>query len=374
MDIAGALAALASGDSTQAESQFRAILAHTPHHPVALQGLGKALLDQLRLEEAEYVFGEAIAVEEIPARAQYHLGLCRLLRGDYEKGWQGWEKRLEVPEVSHVQLDLPRWSGGAPPGTRLLVASEQGYGDTIQFSRFVPRVVEEYRASVVFLCPAPLVPLYESWNRLPQLTVRASVREEEFDSFVSICSLASIMNVQLADLPGALPALSVAPEKTAHWRSARPDGRRAVGLCWEGRPTHPQNKARSLSPDYLLPLKKLPDVALIGLQRPPCARVAPEGLLDADWGPDIRDFSDLAAMLLALDAVIAVDTVVAHLAGALGRPTFLNLPYLPDWRWLLRRQDSPWYPSVRLSRQPGPGDWAPVIEDTAKALHERFHQ
>ncbi len=350
------------------------MLADSPHHPVALQGLGKALLDQLRLEEAEYAFGEAIAVEDVPARAQYHLGLCRLLRGEYAKGWKGWEKRLQVPEFNHVQHDLPRWSGGAPPGTRLLVVSEQGYGDTIQFSRFVPRVIEEHRVSVVFLCPQPLKPLYESWNRIPQLAVRDSVRVNEFDAFVSICSLASIMDVQLADLPGDMPALNVDPEKIAHWRRARPGGRPAVGLCWEGRPTHPQDKPRSLSPDALLPLKRLPEVALIGLQRPPCQRIPPEGLLDAHWGPAIRDFSDLAAMLLALDAVITVDTAVAHLAGALGRPTYLNIPYLPDWRWLLGRGDSPWYPTVRLSRQPAPGDWMPAIEDVVKALDQRFHQ
>src|SRR6185503_8776918 len=341
-----ALEALEAGDSTGAEKLYREVLKISPSHPLALQGYGKAVLNQLRLEEAEFAFSEAIAVEE--------------LRGDYARGWQGWEKRLHVPGVHTVQLDLPRWSGGEPPGTRLLVASEQGYGDTIQFSRFVPRVAEMYRASVVFLCPTPLARLYESWSRFPRLTVTDTVKPQEFDSYVSVCSLATILGVRLADLPGAMPELGVDPEKIARWRAARPSWRLALGLCWEGRPM--PDKARSMTPDYLLPLKGLQNTALVSLQRPPFHTVAPAGLLAADWGPDIRDFSDLAAMILALDAVITIDTALAHLAGALGRPTFVVLPYLPDWRWLMHRHDSPWYPGVQLSRQPAPGDWATVIE------------
>ena len=372
MDISGslqrALAALDAGDSREAESLFRGILAQAPYQPIALQGLGKALLDQLRLEEAEFLFGEAIAVAEVPARAEYHLGLCRLLRGDYAKGWKGWERRLDVPDFGHVKPALPRWTGGKPAGSRLLVVAEQGYGDTIQFSRFLPRVTDEHDVSVTFLCPAPLLPLYRSWNQVPRTVVTDSIRLDDFDSFVSICSLPVMMDVRVADLPGDLPALSVDPEKAARWRNARPRARLVAGLCWAGRPTHPQDRTRSIPPDYLLRLRNAPDVALVGLQRPPCNTPAPAGLLDADWGPGIGDFSDLAAMMLALDAIVTVDTAAAHLAGTLGRPTCVTISYSPDWRWLLGREDSPWYPSVQLLRQPRPGDWIPVIENASAAL------
>jgi hypothetical protein len=363
-----ALAALDSGDGARAEALFRAVIAQSPHHPSAYHGLGKALLDQLRLEEAEHAFGEAIALEEVPALAQYHLGLCRLLRGEYARGWIGWEKRLDVPAFGHPRYAIPRWTGGKPPGRRLLVVAEQGYGDTIQFSRFLPRVLAEHELAATFLVPGPLLALYRPWPQ-QRLTVTDRVaRIEDHDSFVSVGSLAHLLGAHLSDLPGRLPALSVEPDKVAHWRQARPRAQRVAGVCWAGRPTHPQDRSRSLPADRLLPLKDASGLALVGLQRPPCDRPAPSGLLSADWGRHIHDFSDLAAMLLALDVVVTVDTAVAHLAGTLGRPALVMLPYSPDWRWLLNRADSPWYPSARLFRQPRAGNWDSVVQALVREL------
>jgi Tetratricopeptide repeat len=364
-----ALAALDGGDSARAESLFRAVIAQAPHHPSAYHGLGKALLDELRLEEAEHAFVEAIALEEVPALAQYHLGLCRLLRGDYARGWMGWEKRLEVPSFGHGRYSIPRWTGGKPSGRRLLVVAEQGYGDTIQFSRFLPRLVAEHGMEVTYLCPNPLLAVYRPLSGDRRLAVTDRVpRIEDHDSFVSVGSLAHLLGVHLSDLPGRLPPLVVDPEKVARWREARPRAQRVAGVCWAGRPTHPQDRSRSLPADCLLPLDSVQGLALVGLQRPPCDRPAPPALLDADWGAHIHDFSDLAAMVLALDVVVTVDTAIAHLAGSLGRPTLVMLPYSPDWRWLLGRADSPWYPAARLFRQPRPGDWESVVKAVVRGI------
>jgi tetratricopeptide repeat protein len=371
-DISGllrtALAALEAGDSVRAESVFRSIVELEPLQAPARQGLGKALVDQLRLEEAEAVFHAAAEVDPVPALARYHVGLCRLLRGDYANGWDGWEQRLDVPAFRHLQVNLPRWTVNRRPVGRLLVVADQGYGDIIQFSRFLPRLTAQPRVSVTFLCPTPLLSLYRSWAGYSGLTMSDSVRVTDHDSFVAVGSLAAILRVGAGDLPGELPAFGVDPGNVERWRAARPRAQCVAGLCWAGRPTHPQDRSRSISPEHLLALRDIPGLALVGLQRPPCTRVPPPGLLDADWGAEIRDFSDLAAMLLALDVVVTVDTATAHLAGTLGRPTHVMLPYAPDWRWLLGRNDSPWYPSVRLFRQPRPGDWTSAIGRVVEAL------
>jgi len=366
--LRSAVGVLQSGDAAEAERLFRAVIAHSPRHAPAYQGLGKALYDQLRIDEAESVFAQAIALDDVPALAHYHQGMCRLLLGDYDRGWKGWEKRLDVPVFGHPRPGLPRWAGSAMPGSRLLVLAEQGYGDTIQFSRFLPRSVEAHGGSVTFLCPKPLLTLYPAELGQGRITIVDSVRAERFDAFVSIGSLASIQSVRVVDLPVALPALNVDPRKVVRWRQERPAARIAVGLCWAGRPTHPQDRARSVPPEALLALRKQDEIALVGLQRPPSGRAPPAALLDADWGGYISDFSDLAAMIVALDAVVTVDTAIAHLAGSLGRPTHVLLPYAPDWRWMLGRNDSPWYPAVRLFRQPRPGDWRSVTAAIATAL------
>lgn len=367
--LKAAFAALNAGDTVAAENLFREAIARAPQEVRALRGLAKLLVEARRLEEAEVVLEAAIPLEPVPAIALYHLGLCRLLRGDYERGWPGWEQRLQVPAFNHRDLKRPRWSAGKPPA-RLLVISEQGYGDTIQFSRFFPRLIDEQGVAPTFLCPTPLLGPYRGWGQRIGVAVTDRVQPQAFDAYCSIGSLPSILEIRLKDLPGELPALEVDPEKTARYRAARPAARCVAGVCWAGRSTHPQDKTRSIAPESLLPLARVPGVALIGLQRPPSGP-APGGLLAADWGPEMRDFSDLAAMLMALDVVVTVDTAIAHLAATLGRPVLLMVAYFSDWRWLLEREDSPWYPTVRILRQPAPDAWRPVVEAAARVLQRK---
>jgi hypothetical protein len=181
-----------------------------------------------------------------------------------------------------------------------------------------------------------------------------------FARLVHVCSLPALLGLPPAGFAAPVPYLAAEAGAVAAWRRRRPARQRCLGLCWEGRATHPQDARRSLAPALLRPLLDLPRIALVGLQRPPLRRPA-EGLLDLDWGPDIGDFADTAAMLLALDGLVTVDTALAHLAGAMGLPTVVLLPWVPDWRWGTAGDRSLWYPSLRLARQPAPGDRAGAV-------------
>ena len=368
--FAQALAHLARQEGAAAELAFRAALTAGADRAQCLQGLGKALYDQHRFDEAEAAFGEAEGCDPVPALGRYHRGLCRLVRGDFAAGWPLWEARLEVPAFGHLRVPIPRWRGEPLRGRRLLVLAEQGYGDVIQFARFLPALVRATGAHVTFGCGDPLQRLLAPFARCGGFAMAAGrIHPGDHHAHTYICSLARTIEGRPADLPGPVPYLEPDPSLTLSWLARLPEARLRVGLCWAGRPGHPQDAARSLDPALLTALAALPDVALIGLTRgaaPPAA-----GLLRADWGPEIGDFADSAAMIAALDLVITVDTAIAHLAGALGRPAWVLLPYAPDWRWQLARDDSPWYPSLRLFRQARPGDWPAVVSQVAAALRDR---
>ncbi len=366
--LARAIASLEQGDAEAAERGFRDVLAERPDEARALQGLGMALHDQCRLDEAEQVFRAAEAVDRVPALARYHVGLLHLLRGDMAAGWPGWEERLAVPSFGHPQVPLPRWRGEPAPGKRLLVLAEQGYGDCIQFARYLPWVVRRSGARVTFGCPPPLVGLMRPFgDRHGFAAVTGKVSPGDFDLVASVCSLAGI---EAAEADSA-PYLHAGAEATSTWRRRRPARQLCVGLCWEGRASHPQDGLRSLDPALLLPLAGLPGVVTVGMQRPPLRRPAAQALLQMDWGPDIADFATAAAMLAALDVLVTVDTVLAHLAGALGVPALVLLPRVPDWRWRLTGETTGWYPSLRLLRQPSRGDWSSSIAAAAALLRAR---
>lgn len=335
------------------------------------QILGKSLFDQLRIEEAVAAFEQARPLETIPALADYHVGLCRLLQGCYREAWPLFEGRLEVPRFARPVVDVPTWTPDCG-ATRILVTAEQGFGDMIQFSRLLPRFQQHTRAEVCFWCPQPLLPLYAAWNGPAGagggLSALSKVSADRFQAALPIMSLAAVLDLEVEDLPGPMPALCVSPDRIAHWRARRPAARKVYGLCWAGRSSHPQDAQRSMPPAALLRLQELQGHAWVGLQRPPNGSPAPGGLLDHDWGAGITDFGELAAMLMSLDGLVTVDTAHAHLAGTLGVPTLLLLPYAPDWRWLLDRADSPWYPSLRLIRQRVPGDWSGVVDQLISTL------
>jgi hypothetical protein len=249
----------------------------------------------------------------------------------------------------------PRWNGEVLPGQRLLIWAEQGLGDTLQFARYA-RLLARAGADVVLEVQPSLERLVR--ESLPDVEVIAYGQSiPDHDAQVPLLSLPLILGTRLGSIPADVPYLSADPERVRAWaeRLGPPGGMRRVGLVWAGNREHKNDRRRSLEPDLLRPLAELPSIEWLRVQpgatpRPPLEMV--------DRTAELADFADTAALLMQLDLVITVDTSVAHLAGALGRPVWIMLPYEPDWRWLLERTESPWYPTARLFRQARPGDWS----------------
>jgi hypothetical protein len=366
--IEAGIAAIKRGDAAGAEAIFRRILAAEPSRAQALHGLGKALQDQKQLEQSLLAFEAAGQAESTPHLGAYHAGLVRLLMGDHAGGWPGWEARRLLPGLGFAQLHLPFWQGGPIPGARLLILAEQGIGDVVQFARFLPAVAARSGAAVTFGCAPPLHLLLQPFCRAHGITaVTGQVDPSAFDQVAWIGSLAHLLGEPPASWGALVPYLRAEPARAAMWRRRRPRGARCVGLCWEGRATHPQDAQRSLPPAALLPLAGQ-GALTVGLQRPPLRGTPPEALLDMDWGPDMTDLADTLAMLSVLDAVVTVDTSIAHMAGALGVPCWVLLPWVPDWRWGLHGEATPWYPGMTLLRQTQAGDWTGPVARAAAAL------
>ncbi|RJF78449.1 tetratricopeptide repeat protein [Azospirillum cavernae] len=316
--------------------------------------------------------------------AHWNLGLCLLLQGDLRQGWKEYEWRWRWDGFGEVHRPFtqPVWQGGPPSATggTLLVTAEQGFGDTIQFARYLPLLAEQGH-DVVFEAQAPLFTLL--WHSLGRHGVRVAPRTESptrvhddlpFAHHIPLMSLPERFGSTLADLPGQQPYLFAEPTRQALWAdrlAAAAGPRRRVGLAWRGRPLHTRDRERSMPAAALAPLLEVPDIQFFSLHKndgghPPGE--APPGIVPLDGM--LHDFSETAAVLANLDLVIAVDTAVAHLAGAMGRPVWVLLPFSPDWRWLLDRDDSPWYPGMTLFRQRRAGDWDGVVAEAARRLSD----
>jgi tetratricopeptide (TPR) repeat protein len=354
-------AAMAMRDrSAEALDFMRAATRADPAHAAAWHAIGLALRDLARWPETLEPFAEAVRQE--PENAEYHASYaCALLaNGAYETAWPHFVWRVKQP--GNARLAEPQWDG-APTERTVLVHAEQGLGDAIQFCRFVPLAAA--RARILLACPPTLTPLFAG---LPGV---AAVVDGEpvppYDLQCPLMSLPSVLGVQPAAFGAAVPYLHAAPQRIAAWRARFADlpGRR-VGLVWAGNPHYPADRRRSLPFSVLAPVLDVPGFSFVSLQIGETACVQPDGLFDA--APYLRDFTETAAAIAALDLVISVDTAVAHLAGALGRPVWLLNRADTDWRWLLEHSDSPWYPTMRIFRQPTPGDWAGAVGSVANAL------
>ena len=263
--LAAGLGALKANDPVTAEDFFRSVLRQSPDDVSALHGLGKALHDQARLDEAIAVFEQAASRGADAPRARYHLGLLRLLLGDYKAGWQGWEERRSV--LNFPKLPIPLWNGGPMPGHRLLLLGEQGFGDVIQFARFLPNAAQRSGAKVTFGGAPPLLPLLEPFCVKHGITaLTGKLNPTAFDAYAWVGSLPYLLGATSGD---ATAYLSPDPERVAAWRRRRPRQALCVGLCWEGRASHPQDAQRSIAPEVLHPLFERSDITLVGLQAPP---------------------------------------------------------------------------------------------------------
>ena len=363
-------ALLESAAAAEAMATYDKALALRPGFAQALFNKGKALAAQERYAEAGAVYEAALAVNPQYEEAKWHLSWVRLVLGDFAQGWKLFESRWTVPALGSVRRygQLPQWLGqGAIAGKSLLLYNEQGLGDTLQFCRYVP-VLQAMGAKVSLAVQAPLVRLLaDQW---PGVAVAESFADVSgFDLATPLMSLPLALGTTLETIPAAVPYLR-APALAAMEKPGRP----RVGLVWSGSTGHKNDKNRSIPLEILAPLFALP-VDWVCLQ--PEIREA-----DAVWlaahpavqlaRPALHDFVETAQIIAGLDLVVTVDTSAAHLAGALGKPVWILLPTGCDYRWLLQRGDSPWYPTARLFRQSERGDWSQIVADVKQRIADKI--
>ena len=362
------------GRLDEAKAALSRAIELAPSYADAIANLGNAHLAGLELGAAMSAYERAGAIA--PAASDYGLNkaFVHLLRGDFQAGWEAYEARLRMPELVERfrNVNLPRWTGDRLNEGRLLILDEQGLGDTLQFLRFVPRVVEQAGGGVALRVSPALRRLIPAWSGVELI--------EENQSYIGCsawCPLLSLpyaMGLGASDVTAPIPYLALPAGLAEAWeRRLGRDGFK-VGLVWAGSPGHKRDRERSIPPAQLEPLFRLPGVRLFSLQK-----VHAPGALEAlraygpivDLSADLADLAETGAAAGAMDCVITVDTSVAHLASALGVPVWAMVAYSPDWRWMLERADSPWYPTLRLVRQQTPGDWRGVVSRVAAAAAAR---
>jgi len=343
------------------------------NHGTALDNLG-------RLDEALAAYDRAVSRDPKSAEARHNRALTLLRGGDLAAGFAEYRWRWQVGDVARYrpQLDCPEWEGEPLAGKRLLIFAEQGYGDSLQFVRYVPMAVA-LGAQVTLLVEKALRRLLTA--SLPGVRVVDSLPDDaSFDAQVAMLCLPRLFGTTLQTVPGRTPYLAADADRAALWAARlRAMGGRKVGLIWAGAARRHDPRAaildarRSLRLAQFAPLASAEGAQFVSLQigEPAAeAREPPAGMRLVDWTPELDDFADTAALVAGLDLVITVDTAVAHLAGGLGRPVWILSRYDGCWRWLKDRQTSPWYPTARLFHQAAPGAWGPVVEAVAAALRE----
>jgi tetratricopeptide (TPR) repeat protein len=333
--------------------------------------LGNSLVALNRLDEALKAYEEAL--RRLPGSAElgYNVSLIRLLQGELPAAWEGYELRwrLKALRPRPVQ-DRPAWDGRESlAGKSIVVYAEQGCGDTLQFARYLPRLAER-GARVHAVVQKSLHALV---GRVQGVAAVSTAEQPwpECDFHCPLLSLPRAFGTTLASVPAAVPYVSARSDRreaAAGWLAAAPFPK--IGVAWSGNPSHPNDRNRSLPLEALLPALGQAAPRWISLQKElrPGERETLGALGVVDLSGQLRDFDDTAGVLAGLDLVVTVDTAVAHLAGAMGIPTWILLPYAPDWRWLLEREDSPWYPTARLFRQTEAGSWAGVLDRVAAEL------
>ena len=362
------------GKLEQAIASYHKALSLRPEYAEAHYNLGAALKEQGKLEQAIASNRKALSLRPDFAEAQWNDGMCRLLLGDFERGWRQYEWRWKCDEFPSSRRNFSQalWLGEEDiAGKTVLLHAEQGLGDTIQFVRYAQEVARK-GATVILEVPSVLRPLLSGLAGVHQV-LSYGEQLPEFDFHCPLMSLPLALGTRLGPIPAAIPYLRAPAAKIGDWEGKLgQSGALKVGIVWSGNPAHRNDRNRSLALSRLIALQK-PDVRLISLQK----EVRPEdaGVLHADkrilhFGPQLEDFSDTAALVSLMDLVISVDTSIAHLAGALGKPVWILLPFAPDWRWQLDREDSPWYPTARLFRQSETGDWDGVIDKVKRGLSD----
>jgi hypothetical protein len=362
------------GDLELAIAHYRQALVTKPDFAEAVHNLGSTLQCQGKYHEALVCYEQAVRMSPELAEAHKNLSQLRLLLEDFELGWPEYEWRWRTREMPPPVFSQPQWRGESLNGETILLHAEQGFGDTLQFIRYAP-LVQALGARVVLLCPPSLVPLLSRCRGIDEL-YGDEKSLPTVDCHIPLLSLPGIFKTTMASIPAKVPYLFADTSLVEQWK-AKLEGVRGlrIGINWQGRGGEGDFRLRDLPLEALAKLAEIPGVRLISLQR----GEGREALLQAadrwpilDLGDQVdreRDaFMDTAAIMCNLDLVITSDTAVAHLAGGLAVPVWMGLPFVPNWRWFLNRNDSPWYPTMRLFRQQKANEWSNVLREMREAL------
>lgn len=337
--------------------------------------LGVALRSQHELIAAEDAFRRAMELRGDFPLAEFNLGATLLMHENYPDGWKHYARYRDLFTEPRHHFDQPVWDGSPIPGRRLMVHADQGFGDAIQFARFLPAARQRSEAAIVLVCPDPLKRLFSGIEGV-ELVLGEDDPLPEFDVQASLTQLPIVRQVDASDIAATGSYFNVSPIRSElrNLLDSIPSQKRKIGLVWQGNPAQARDTLRSCPLELLRPLADIEDATLISLQTEPEVLAQAGSLTEAipmiDVGSQLRDFADTASVLGELDVLITVDTAAAHLAGALGLKPWVMLCHTPDWRWQLDRSDSPWYPNARLFRQPQPLDWKSVVSAVCTAINQ----
>ncbi len=346
-----------------------------PTDPMALHNLAIIHYERLEPDAAIDCARRALALDPTMPGAHFELAEALLLKGELAQGWEEYEWRYRIAGAAALMppTDKHQWDGTPLPNDTLLLIADQGFGDVIQFARYIAWAAARAPAIAIASSPevapllaqiAPHARIFQRWEECPPWAV-----------FCPLSGLPRLHGTSVDTIPAPIPYLRADPDRTAAWRT-RLDGLvpaeyRRIGIVWAGRPTHNNDRNRSAPLAAFTPLAALPRTALISLQKGDAAAQAGNWFGRAplfNLGAEIQDYADTMAIMQGLDLMVTVDTSVAHLAGAMGRPIWVMLPRAPDWRWLMDRTDTPWYPTMRLYRQDPDRDWRTVLTRIARDL------
>ena len=358
------------GKLQEAIACYEKAFAIKPDYAEAYSNLGAALVDQAEFDDALGYYGRALTLDPHCAEAHFGESWVRLLLGEFDVGWPKYEWRWLTKKLSPHGLTMPLWDGKNLHGKTILLHCEQGLGDSIQMIRYA-RAVKEKEGRVLVFCPTPLEKLFRGVAGIDELFSDHTVIPS-YECHAPLLSLPHLLGTTLTTIPSTVPYVQTDPNGVKEWQDRLVDypGFR-IGVVWRGNPTHKNDHNRSMTARDFASFLDVPGITVISLQKD----IGLDELkvfrhLESffDGSPRLADFADTASVISNLDLVISVDTAVCHLAGALGVPVWTLIPFAPDWRWLLDRVDSPWYPTMRLFRQKSIGDWHSVIQQVRSAL------
>lgn len=364
------------GDNAEARRHFEHVLAVTPNSAEAHLGLGNVLYQDNEITQAMTQFEQAIALQPDFAFAHMNLAHGYLKTGNLKDGWREYAWRLKVARSSIA--DIPQWDGSPLNGKRLLIMAEQGAGDTIQFARYLPMIRDKAAGETVFACHRSLIKLLTPIAAASPIVElekidRKMAADHGIDCQINLMSVPLLFNTEIETIPMRSAYLQADPQLSQHWcqRTSAVDNLK-IGIAWTGNPANGNNRYRSFNPEYLARLATLPGITLFNLQKElskKTGKTIPAVPL-IDFTRELNDFADTAALIDNLDLVITIDTSIAHLSGALGKPVWALLHFAADWRYLMEGDNCPWYASMRLFRQTSRGDWDSVFDQLIPALQE----